>query len=188
MKRIIAILLVMLMGLCLFGCDKDNVPEGMKQASNTSVVDYSLFVPSEWVVSAAERATTQAYVSESDRTNILVMQWNMTENTKTVKDWWEKEYKPQVFDSGSVQDVKVLVEGEATLLDSREAYKYSYTGKIGDTYFRYDLISCVTQGSIYIVQLTYMQDKAEEGQEITFSSVDTHKEAIDKIVENFRFR
>ena len=32
------------------------------------------------------------------------------------------------------------------------------------------------------------QDKAEEGQEITFSSVDTHKEAIDKIVENFRFR
>ena len=188
MKRIIAILLALLTGLCLFSCGDDPVPEGMKQASDTSVVDYCLYVPKEWVVSSAERAVTHAYVSEGDRTNVLVMQWNITENTKKPSDWWEKEYKPQVFESGSVQDVKILTEGEATLLDSKEAFKYSYTGKIGDSYFKYDLIACVTKGSIYVMQLTYMQDKAEEGKEITFNSVDTHKEDVNKIIENFRFR
>ena len=188
MKRFLALLMVILTSLCLFGCGDDPVPEGMKLASDTDVVDYSLFVPKEWIVSSAERATTHAYVSEGDRTNVLVMQWNITENTKTVSDWWTKEYKPQVFESGSIQDCKVLIEGEQALLDTREAYKYSYTGKIGDTYFRYDIVACVTQGSIYVMQFTYMQDKAEQGKEITFSSVDTHKEAVDKIVDNFRFR
>ncbi len=188
MKRFLTVFIIALMCLCLFSCGDDPVPEGMKLASNTDVVDYSLFVPEAWVVSSAERATTHAYASEGDRTNVLVMQWNITENTKTASDWWTKEYKPQVFESGSIQDCKVLKENEQTLLDGKEAYKYSYTGKIGDSYFKYDIVACVTQGSIYVMQFTYMQDKAQEGKEITFSSADTHKEAIDKIVDNFRFR
>ena len=60
----------------MFSCDEGTVPDGMKPASNTDIVDYYLYVPEEWIVSTAERASTQAYASKSDRTNILVMQWN----------------------------------------------------------------------------------------------------------------
>ena len=183
----------------MFSCDEGTVPDGMKPASNTDIVDYYLYVPEEWIVSTAERASTQAYASKSDRTNILVMQWNWvtTDEIKTVADWWEKEYKPQVFESGSVQNHVILVEGEEMLLDSQPAYKYSYTGKIGDSYFRYDLVICKAQGSLYVLQMTYMQDSKmennnpvavfdENGQPV-FSSVETHKESVQKMIENFKF-
>ena len=187
MKRLLVLALILAMCVSLFSCDEDMVPDGMKLASNTDIVDYRLYVPEEWLVSEAERATTQAFASEGDRTNILVMQWNITENTKTVADWWEKEYKPQVFTTGAVQDHNVLVEGEKMLLDSKPAYKYVYTGKIGDSYFKYEIISCVTQGSIYVIQLTYMQDTVKEGEEITFSTEEKHKESVKKIIDNFKF-
>ena len=91
MKKILLALMVALMCLCLFSCgNDDDTPKGMKLASDTKIVDYKLFVPESWVVSDAQRAVTQAYASDEDRTNVMVMQWNITENTKTVKDWWEK--------------------------------------------------------------------------------------------------
>ncbi|MBE6673836.1 MAG: hypothetical protein E7596_01875 [Ruminococcaceae bacterium] len=187
MKRFVAIALLLALCFCLFSCDEDIVPDGMKPASDTDIVDYKLYVPEEWIVSEAGRATTQAFASEGDRTNILVMQWNITDNTKTVADWWEKEYKPQVFTTGAVQDHKILSEGEEMLLDSKPAYRYVYTGKIGDSYFKYDVIACVTQGSIYVIQLTYMQDAVKEGEEITFKTEEKHKESVKKIIDNFKF-
>ena len=144
-------------------------------------------MPESWIVSNADRGATQAYASEGDRTNVLVMQWNITENTVTVDDWWEKEYKPQVFETNAVQEHKVLSEGEGVTLDKKAAKSYSYTGKIGDSFFRYDLIACVAQGSIYVIQVTYMQDTVAEGAEITYSGVDTHKDSINSIIENFKF-
>lgn len=189
MKKILTILIIGIMCLGLFSCGESDVPEGMKLASDTKTVDYELFVPEEWQISDAERGATQAYVSDEDRTNVLVMQWNITENTKTVADWWEKEYKPQVFDAEAVKDVKVANDkGEAVTLDKLAATKYSYTGKIGDSYFKYDIIACVTRGSIYVMQFTYMQDNVKEGEEITYSAVETHKEEVQKIVDNFRFK
>ena len=189
MKKFLVVLLLVLAAFCLFSCEDSDVPEGMKLASDTKVVDYKLFVPEKWVVSDAERATTQAYVSEGDRTNVMVMQWNLTESTKTVKDWWENEYKPQVFTSGAIQDVKVEKdEGVATTLDKKAATKYSYTGKIGDCYFKYDIIACVTQGSIYVMQFTYMQDNIENSDEIKFSTYEAHKDEVKSIVDNFRFK
>ena len=158
MKRFLAILLALISCLCFFSCDADEAPDGMKLASNTDIVDYRLYVPESWIVSNADRGATQAYASEGDRTNVLVMQWNITENTVTVDDWWEKEYKPQVFETNAVQEHKVLSEGEGVTLDKKAAKSYSYTGKIGDSFFRYDLIACVAQGSIYVIQVTYMQD------------------------------
>ena len=187
MKRILAILLVAISCLCLFSCDKGDAPDGMKLASNTDIVDYLLYVPENWVVSNADRGATQAYVSDGDRTNVLVMQWNVTENTKTVDEWWEKEYKPQVFDTNAIQEHKVLKEGEGVTLDKKAAKSYSYTGKVGDSYFKYDLVACVAQGSIYVIQVTYMQDIVAEGGEITYSSEETHKDAIKSIIDNFKF-
>lgn len=189
MKKLLFVLIICIMCVSMFSCGENDVPKGMKRASDPEVADYDLFVPESWVLSESERAATQAFVSNSDRTNVLVMQWNVTEDTRTVKDWWEKEYKPQVFNSGAIQDVKVENnEGTSMTLDKVSATKYVYTGKIGDSYFKYEVIGCVAKGSIYVMQFTYMQDNVPEGEKITFSTVDTHKEAVNSIIENFRFK
>lgn len=193
MKKILLVLMALLMCLCLFSCGEDDgVPAGMKLASNTDIVAYSLFVPESWVVSNAT-AITQAYVSETDRTNIGVAQW---EYTGKVEDWWEYEYKPQVMGT-AVQDCKILKEGEAITLDKRPATKYEYTGKIGDSYFKYTVIACVTDGSVHVIHLTYMQDAKMEGDKVVpvlddkgnpaFSGEAKNKEAITSILDNFRF-
>ena len=192
MKRILVLIAVLCLSLCLFSCGDDEIPDGMKLASDTDVVDYKLFVPESWVVSGAQNATSQAFVSNSDRTNVLVMQWNISETTKTVADWWEKEYKPQVFKSGAVQSVTVNkdkngAEGVATTLGGKAATRYGYTGKIGDAFFKYDIIACVTNGSIYVMQFTYMQDKDLTDGKVTYSTVETHKEGVQSIIDNFRF-
>lgn len=192
MKRILTLIMLMAVCLCLFACGDDSAVAGMKLASNTDVVDYKLYVPEGWLVSEAQRGATQAFVSDTDRTNVLVMQWNITENTKTVSEWWEKEYKPQVFTSEAVKDVTVDknsegAEGEEITLGAKPATRYGYEGKVGDSYFKYDVIACVTQGSIYVIQFTYMQDAQEVNGNRTYSTIELHKEDVGKIVANFRF-
>ncbi len=192
MKRILLVILVVCMCLCLFSCGDDEVPDGMFLASNTDIVDYKLFAPEGWNVVTADRATTHIYASNSDRTNVLVMQWNVTENTKTVADWWEKEYKPQVFTAEAVKNVTVEknkdgTEGVPTTLGAKPATKYVYTGKIGDAFFKYEVIACVTKGSIYVMQITYMQDNELTDGRVTYSAQELHAQSIAKIVENFRF-
>lgn len=194
MKRILTVLLVLSLCLCLFACGDDEVPDGMKLASDTEIVDYRLFVPEGWIVVNTGNATSQAFVSDKDetRTNVLVMQWNITENTSTIDNWWELEYKPQVFGANVVTDEVIEKnkdggEGEPTMLDGKAAKRYSYTGKVADTFFKYDIVACITGGSIYIVQVAYMQDRAVEGQNMTFSAKETYAEDIQKILDNFRF-
>ena len=187
MKRILAVILILVMSLCLFACGDDEVPDGMFLASNTDIVDYKLFAPEGWLVSNQDRASTQVYVSESDRTNVLVMQWNVTENTKTVADWWEKEYKPQVFEMGVYKEITVLEEGSDILLNQKAAKKYVYTAKLGDSFFKYEVIACIHQASIHVIHITYMQDVVAEGQEITYSRQEANKDAIQSVLDNFRF-
>ena len=193
MKRILSLIFVLAMCFCLFSCGEDSdVPAGMQLASRTDIVDYKLFVPMTWTVTNADSTSTQAYVSDSDRTNVLINQWNMTENTKTVSEWWEKEHKPGIVEMGIFSDIKVEKdkdgkEGENMTLDGKPAIKYTYTALAKDAYFKFEVIGCVANGSIYVMQFTYMQDIVPEGEPITFGSVDYHKEAVDSIIANFKF-
>ena len=188
------------MCVSLFSCGKDDTPKGMQLASNTKVVDYKLFVPETWVVSEAERATSQAFASATDRTNVLVMQWNIDDKTevKTVQDWWEKKYKPEVIDAEVLKDVKVTNDkGTSVTLDKMAAVKYTYVGKMGDFYYTYDVIATIRKGSIYIMQFTYQQDAklnssnvlvpVEENGAPVFSSIEKHKEAVESIISNFKW-
>ena len=88
---------------------------------------------------------------------------------------------------GGFSDVNVEIEGAELLLDKAPAQKYVYTAKMGDSYFKYEVISCVTRGSIYVIHITYMQDAAKEGEAITYSCQEANKEEIKSILDNFRF-
>ena len=189
MKRILAVIFVCTLCLCFFACGSDtDVPDGMFLASKESDTDYKLFVPEGWIVSQASSTTTQVYVSNSDRTNILVNQWNITENTKTPEAWWENEYKPQVFKAGAVQNPAIETdEGVNVTIGTKPGKKFVYTGMVGDTTFMYEVYACVANGSIYVIHVTYMEDGDPEAEELSFSAQETHKEKIDSVISNFRF-
>ena len=193
MKKILTLTFILAMCLCLFACGEDSdVPVGMRLASDTDIVDYKLFVPEAWEIVSGDSAQSQAFVSDTDRTNVIVNQWNITENTKTVNDWWEKEYKPQVFETGAIQKVAIEKnkdgkEGVNVTLGGKAATKYTYTGMVGDTYFKYEVVGCVANGSIYVMHFTYMQDSVKEGEKITYSACDLHKASVESIITNFKF-
>ncbi|MBO5287322.1 MAG: hypothetical protein J6B34_04280 [Clostridia bacterium] len=192
MKRAITLILALLMCISLVSCSSNtDAPEGMMLASNTAVVDYSLFVPQGWIIDL-NGATTAAHVSDGDRTSVNVAQWNYQ---GTIDDWWKLEYKAQSFDSDAVfKDVKILTvneetgeEGESCLIGGAGAKRYEYTARLGDAFFKYIVIATVTRGSIYVMHFTFMQDSVAEGAEITYSQYDNHKEDVKKIIDSFRF-
>ena len=184
MKKILAIILSLLSLLAIVGCSSDtDVPSGMKLASNTDVVAYKLFVPESWLVTLNDTRTA-VQVSDTDTTNINIAQWNYT---GSFEDWWEKEYKPQVFEMGAYKEITVLEEGSDILLNQKAAKKYVYTAKLGDSFFKYEVIACIHQASIHVIHITYMQDVVAEGQEITYSRQEANKDAIQSVLDNFRF-
>ena len=65
-KLIITALLLLCIIFCAASCSDDGVPAGMKLASDTSLVEYSLFVPSEWVIDSSTDKITSAHASKND--------------------------------------------------------------------------------------------------------------------------
>ena len=188
MKKALLFILILSFCLCLFACgDDSDVPSGMFLASYADNMDYKLFAPEGWVVAQATPTTTQVYASNSDRTNVLVNQWNVTESTKTVEDWWKNEYWPQVHDAGAIKNATLEKNGVSATLGGVKAKKYVYTGAVGDADFMYEVYACVTKGSIYVIHVTYMEDGDPNKDEPTFSTVESHKTSIDAIISTFKF-
>ena len=123
----------------------------MKLASNKKVVLYSLYVPSEWVIAQSD-AMTLAYVSEQNKSSVSVMQWNLTEDTKTIDLWWENYHKKELqntFDSFSV-----LEEGVEWTVDGISAKCYTYTVTISGTTYKYLVTVVIDQGSLHAITYT----------------------------------
>ncbi|MBO5312638.1 MAG: hypothetical protein J6B29_01600 [Clostridia bacterium] len=185
-KKILILSLVLLLTFCLFSCNEDegDVPDGMKLASNLDIVDYKLFVPESWMVLLNDTRTA-VQISKNDATNINVAQWS---GVPSLEEWWNDYYKVEVLQDGGMQDVTVLGEGVEMLLDGHKAMKYTYTAKIGKNSYKYDVIACVTRGSVYVMHITYAQDKlTEENGEITYSAYEKNAEAVKSVIDNFKF-
>lgn len=74
MKKILSILLLSVMLLSLVACGNGtvtDVPDGMKLASNTEIVDYFLYVPADWEVTR-QTGMTMAQASLNDDSNVIV--------------------------------------------------------------------------------------------------------------------
>lgn len=176
----------------------DNTPESMKCASNTKIVDYCLFVPSAWVVEKTVGTVSSAYVSESDKTNISVMQWNV--NSYNYDAWWS-EYKLQLFsafdrdaliydDKGQAKVdengyimhlesdiVKFKSEGVDAKVGENNCKKYEYSVKIGGHVYDYTVFSVMHRASVYVMTFTF-----DSQNDNTIYNND-----IDMITKNFRF-
>lgn len=185
-KRIIALFFVVLsLTIILASCgNKGDIPDGMKRASDTRIVDYELFVPETWIVdtpsfSSSEDdvkmlAVSMAHVSTSDRSNISVAQWNVTVNTSNIDTWWENEYKPDIT---NVLGATVSKEGEEMVLDGKTAKKYEYSAKVNETTYKFMVVSTVRNGSIYVITYTSNEE-----------NYDKNLDDVSKILENIRFK
>ena len=182
------------------GYEAESIPSGMKCASDISIVDYYLFVPSDWTVEKNGNAVSSAYVSESDKTNVSVMQWNVS--TRDDYDYWWNEYKLQLYsafdysaiplnDNGTViTDANGRVEykkssiitvseeeGRVVSLNSNEGRQYTYSVKMGDTVYDFSVYALLHNASVYVMTFTFKQE----------SDKSLYQADIDKILNNFRF-
>lgn len=179
MRRVLSVLLIVLALCALSSCSgKGDVPKGMKLASDTSIVDYSLFVPEKWIIDASD-GKTMAHVSETDRSSVSVAQWNLTNDISSIESWWEN-YKEQIGEAFT--DMTVTTEGEKTVVDGKAASKYVYSAKLGENKYPFMVVATVRNGSIYVITYTSIGEIDDEN-----SLFSKNLATVNSIIENFRF-
>lgn len=174
MKRLLCALLAALL-LCTFASCKNtddiSAPYGMKLASDPSVVDYYLFVPTDWTVELATGGTS-AYYSTDDPSSVTVAVYGLSEGISDAQSYWT--FFTQQF--GSVFGDPTAVEESNLLLDGKEAMQYIFTAELGTTAYKFRQIICTRNGMAYI--LTYAS---------TAENFDRHTDAMQEIVAQFKF-
>ncbi len=170
MKKLITLALAAVMLFSFAACSKSDVPSGMKVASS-DVVDYTLYVPKEWLVDE-NTGMTGAHVSATDASSVSVMAWNLEETSTTPAEWWDN-YRADfdlVFDS-----FEIIEESDA-LLGGVAARKYVYTAKLGENSYKFMQIACIRRSMVYLFTYTSVD-----------SLYDDHTEEVASIIENFKF-
>ena len=180
-RRILSVLLTVLALFALSSCSgKTDVPKGMKLASDTSIVDYSLFVPEKWIIDISNGAT-MAHVSDADRSSVSVAQWNLEKELSSIESWWEL-YKEQVNDEPLSGTMTVVTEGEKTVVDGKAASKYIYYGTVSGVKYTYMVVATIRNGSMYVITYTSIGEVDDE-KNLFAKNLGT----VNSIIENMKF-
>lgn len=173
----------------LTACGKSdpNAPDGYITASNDKV-EYSLFVPNDWVVDTTENSMmTTARVSEEERSNIsMVAYTNETYEVKTdekgnqispVPEYWAdyKESLISLFDKDEnghstfklnedASGIKMQV-GQNNTGAPATGYSYSYTATLGEVELQYLQVIIYRKNTFYIFTYTSTPDRYENAIE-----------------------
>lgn len=175
MKKLLSIFIATGILLCsLTACGKSgdvSVPYGMQLASDTSVVDYYLFIPHEWTVDMANGATS-AYYSTSDPSSITMTVYGLSDAIDDTESYWAffaKQFSDVFGEPGGVETSNLL-------LDGKEAMQYVFTTKLGDTQYKFRQVICTRNNMAYI--LTYAS---------TVENFDKHADEVQETISQFRF-
>lgn len=169
-KRFAAILaLLLLTAFCFTACgEEDGAPHGMQLASDPTIVDYSLYVPDDWMADLRS-GVVSAYHSKNDASSVVMNQWNLSglpEEITSVEGWWE-QYVP-VFEASFEEFT--LETDEEFVLDGVNGRRYVYTGKLytgnpdtedGKTAFRFMQVAVIRRGMVYVFTYTSTADVFE---------------------------
>ena len=150
--------------------DKDT-PAGMKLASNTDIVDYSLYIPSGWIIDN-QTGNTLAHVSATDKSSIQVGQWNLTENIKNFETWW-LDYKKELKRLGEIINITELTD---TTINGVAAKKAEYILKVGNSEYKCLVEAVIRKNSVYVILYTS-----------TVDGYDANLNDVNKIIDNFKF-
>lgn len=185
MKKIfLPLISLVLSALMLVGCAQQdpNAPEGYKTASNDKV-DYTLFVPENWVVDTEENSlVTAAHVSEYEATNITMTAYDNDqyaaetnadgEEVSPVVRYWADNLDSltKLFDNDSEGNstFSLVSDGQTTLMGKTAdganvpAYSYVYTGKIGDMELKYMQVIACYKNTFYFFTYTAAAERYDE--------------------------
>ena len=185
MKRFFVLGLSLLLCLLCFaacGSADDFVPAGYRLISADGA-SYRLYVPEDWVEDLSTGVTT-AYVSESDRSNISLMAFELddsllhveiggteavSEEATTAEDgtvpkittaeqYW-KYYEAEFLKTFS--DMTYVTEGDDLLLSGQKAKKYVYTATVTGQSYEFLQVVALKDGVVYIFTYTATEAKFE---------------------------
>lgn len=163
-KGIIGVILLSAV-LCAFsGCSEKEIPTGFKAASDNTC-DFDMFVPESWTVSL-KNGTAAAYCSPSDPSSISVMPGELEYTNSTVDDWWNN-YKE---DLGTVFSEFTLLSEEEASLGGVSGKCYTFTAKLGENEYRYEITAVIKHSRIYMMTFT-STDQLYESHTDTLASV-----------------
>ena len=172
----------------LTACGKSdpNAPDGYITASNDKV-EYSLFVPNDWVVDTTENSMMiTARVSEQERSNISMIAYQNEDSEKyqvktdekgnrisPVPEYWA-DYKESLIDlfdkdaDGKTtfrlnEDAsgKKMQVGDQNTGKVAEAYSYSYTATLGEVELQYLQVIIFRNDTFYLFTYTSTPDRYE---------------------------
>ncbi len=176
-KSLTVIFTLIFLMLIMSSCQDGDVPDGMKLASDTSLVEYTLYVPSGWIIDSMDTVSS-AHVSDSDRTGISVKKTGST----SIDSWWH-DYKTGI--SSTFKDLTLITEGGDCVIDTLNAKKYVFTASFNNqSYYKYEIIAVEKSGSVYEIMVKYQGIKKDS--KLSYSD-ENHAKTVAKILENFKF-
>ena len=175
MKRILLVALALIMLLSFAGCKKsDGAPKGMKLASSTDLVPYSLYVPEDWVIDEADALTTRAHVSSSDTSSVSIVSYKKEGALSSIDAWWEI-YKASL--TQQIASFELIEEGAQTIVSKNGAKGYTYKTGTGELVFKHYATATEHGDYVYVILYTAMDGLYE-------TNLTTVK---DEIIANFKF-
>ncbi len=170
MKRIVAVLLLLLLIVSLAACSKDNgTPEDMKNVAMENDKFY-LYVPETWV-----EYRGGATAPNADGSSVLATTYLMEEG-HTPESLFEEELLPSI--KAAFTDLELIEDlCEETMLGGIDAMQYVYTASMGNqTYWFMDVIS-IHKGFAYRVTYTSTPEHYAD-----------HLDDIEQICREFGYR
>ncbi len=171
MKKIIAIVLLLVLALSVVSCRKTDAPDGMKNASAENAKFY-LYVPESWY----EQTEINSAVSPMrDGANVNATTY-LADTAYTPVTYWETKALPEI--KIAFKDVAV-VEAECgeTELGGLKAMRYVYDATLGGVSYRFMQIITVNSNMVYA--LTYTAKPEHYA---------THLEDVESIRAAFAFK
>ncbi|MBR2025182.1 MAG: hypothetical protein IKA02_05190, partial [Clostridia bacterium] len=177
MKKTLIILSLILMLVFICSCQNGDVPSGMKLASDTSKVQYSLYVPKSWVIDSMDTISS-CHVSDSDRTGITVKKTSYKDENL----WWN-DYKTAI--STTFDDFTLITENEDVVISKFNGKKFVFTCSFhGESFHKYEVIAIKNSDYVYEISIKY-QGVTKNGV-INYSDTN-HADTMKKILDNFKF-
>ncbi len=157
MKKLIAILLLLVLATSLIACgDKnDGTPEGMKNVAVENASFY-LYVPEAWL--SQSQGGVSGAVSPRNNANVIATSY-LPDTYLSVQSYWEEKCLNE-YAAALTEFTVVTEECKETTLGGVNAYQYVFTHKMGDQIYKQMQVITVNGGMVYTVQYTAVAGEA----------------------------
>ena len=156
MKKLLAILLLLVLVASLAACGEDDgVPEGMKNVAVENAKFY-LYVPELWL--AQSQGGVSGALSPKGNANVIATAY-LPDTYQTPKSYWEEKCLKE-YTAVLAEFTVIEAECKETTLGGVNAHKYVFTHKIGEQVYKQMQVIAVDGAMVYTVQYTAPEGEA----------------------------